>query len=315
MLPALKDYKRVIVTGGGGVLGTALSQLIANGSGLQVLAPSRKDLDLLNSSDVSSYFQHFKPDLVLHLAGKVFGVKGNLDFGGQSYYENSLINLNVIEASRLAGVKKVVAAGTAAIYSDIVPLPMSEDDLWLGAPHGSEGPYGHSKRGMLAQLEAYKQQYNIDFAYLILTNLYGPNDKFDELYGHVVPALISRFEAAARENKEEVVCWGDGSPTRDFLYSADAARAFLFSAAYGHGAMNVATGDAIPIKTLVNEIARKVGFQGRIEWDITKPLGQKERSYNVERIKSTGWLPEHNIEQGLSKTIDWYKKNAESVRR
>jgi GDP-L-fucose synthase len=311
---SLADFKRVLITGSGGVLGTAVLSLLREQPGMTLAHPGRRDCDLLDTAATHRYFSEFRPDLVLHLAGKVFGVQGNLDFGGQSYYENTIINLNVVEAARLAGARKVVAAGTAAIYSDIAPLPMREADLWLGAPHGSEGPYGHAKRGMLAQLEAYKTQYGLDFAYLILTNLYGPNDKFDEIYGHVVPSLISRFCRAVNAATPKVTCWGDGSPTRDFLYAEDAANAFLVAAAQGNGAMNVATGQSVPIRTLVDTIVRHTGFAGEVEWDVTKPLGQKERSYDINRITSSGWKPNYSLDQGIKATVDWFVANSDKLR-
>jgi len=314
MLTNFTTYKRVLVTGAGGVLGTALLSLLGKYDDLEIASPTRNDCDLLDQRAVESYFEAFQPDLIFHLAGKVFGVQGNLNFGGQSFYENSKMNLNVVEAARKVNTKKLVAAGTTAIYSDIAPLPMKEKDLWLGAPHGSEGPYGHAKRGMLAQLESYQTQYGLQFCYLILTNLYGPNDRFDEQFGHVVPSLVSRFSKARDENLSEVVCWGDGSPTRDFLFALDAARAFLFAAEKGTGPMNVATGNAVPIRELVNAISEQSGFQGKIAWDLTKPMGQKMRSYDVSKILALGWTPEYDIQTGVKATLDWFQANKDLLR-
>lgn len=309
-----KSFKRVLVTGTGGVLGTAIKEKLSKIPGLATCFVTRANCDLTDKVCVEKLFDEFKPDLVLHLAGKVFGVQGNKEFCGEVYYQNIVINTNVIEASRKAGVKKIVAAGTAAIYSDIAPLPMKESDFWLGPPHGSEGPYGHAKRAMLAQLEAYKLQYGLEYSYLILTNLYGPNDRFDEKFGHVVPSLINRFVNATQQKLEEVVCWGDGSPTRDFLYSEDAAMAFLIAAECGDGAMNVATGNSMPIKNLVEAVVSATGYKGNIIWDTTKPMGQLERSYDISKIRSLGFTPEHSLEKGISKSVEWYCANQSDLR-
>ncbi|MBW8836366.1 MAG: NAD-dependent epimerase/dehydratase family protein, partial [Burkholderia sp.] len=219
--------ERVLVTGSGGVLGTALRSKLESTNAAALFFPGRLDCDLLDKAQVNAYFESVKPTVVMHLAGRVYGVQGNLDFCALSYYENSLMNINVVEAARLVDAKKIVVAGTTAIYSDLASLPMKESDFWLGAPHGSEAAYGHAKRSMLAQLEAYKVQYGLSFAYLILTNLYGPNDRFDSVRGHVVPSLIDKFCKAVAANSKRVEIWGDGSPTRDFLYSSDAADAFV----------------------------------------------------------------------------------------
>lgn len=309
----INGFNRVLVTGAGGVLGTAVKSLLEK-AGTQNLYITRDVCDLTEKSEVLAVFNEFKPDLVLHLAGKVFGVQGNKEFCGEVYYDNIMINTNVIEASRRAGVKKIVVAGTAAIYSDIAPLPMSEDDFWFGPPHGSEGPYANAKRAMLAQLEAYKIQYNMDFAYLILTNLYGENDRFDEQFGHVVPSLIKRFVMAKQNNTKQIICWGDGSPTRDFLYSKDAAEAFLYAAERGNGVYNVATGKSISIKELVETIAKVTNYEGDIIWDTTKPLGQLVRSYNVDRIKSIGWQANTKLYDGISYSCEWFSTNIKTSR-
>lgn len=305
--------ERVLVTGAGGVLGTALLAALRGKVGA-LCAPTRADVDLLDEAAVNAAWRAFAPSVVFHLAGRVTGVQGNISFGGQAFYDNAKINLNVIEASRLAGARKIIAAGTTAIYSDLAPLPMSEADLWLGAPHGSEGPYGHAKRAMLAHLEAYKGQYGLDFGYLICTNLYGPGDRFDEVYGHVVPSLISRFHRAKTEGLPSITIWGDGAPTRDFLYAGDAAAAFIKVAEQGSGAYNTATGRSAPIRALVETLAEVSGYDGRIDWDITKPKGQLVRAYDVARLTGLGWEAQTSLAQGLRKTYDWYDANLASVR-
>ncbi len=305
--------ERVLVTGAGGVLGTALLSALDGRVGA-LRAPTRADCDLLDEAAVEAVWRDFAPTVVFHLAGRVTGVQGNISFGGQAFYENAKINLNVVEVSRRVGARKVVAAGTTAIYSDLAPIPMREDDLWLGAPHGSEGPYGHAKRAMLAQLEAYKGQYGLDFGYLICTNLYGPGDRFDEVYGHVVPSLVSRFHRAKRENLPSITIWGDGTPTRDFLFAGDAAEAFIRVAERGSGAFNTATGKSVPIRTLVETLAEVSGYEGEIVWDVTKPKGQLVRGYDVSRITALDWEARVSLAEGLKRTYDWYGANLGSVR-
>ena len=305
--------ERILITGAGGVLGTALARRLSNCENLFALR--RADCDLLDRDATVALWRDIRPTIVYHLAGWVAGVQGNLNNGGRAFYENAQINLNVIEASRLAGVPKIVAAGTTAVYSDEVGLPMRESDIWVGSPHGSERAYGHAKRAMLAQLEAYADQYGIDFCYMVCTNLYGPNDRFDEQFGHVVPSLISRFEQAVREGRKEIVIWGDGSPTRDFVFSADAAEAFALAAASGHGTYNMATGHSVTIRDLVEALIDVFCFEGRVLWDASKPSGQRRRSYDVGRLRGLGWSPMTSLRDGLSATADWYREHREGARR
>lgn len=306
--------QRVLITGAGGVLGSAIVRLLQS-FGIPHLAPTRAQCDLLNAAAVRATWEEFKPTLVLHLAGWVAGVQGNLSFAGRAFYENTCINVNVIEASRLAGVRKLVAAGTTAVYSDEVALPMREADFWRGAPHGSEAAYAHSKRAMLAQLEAYHAQYGIDFGYMICTNLYGPGDRFDEKYGHVVPSLIARFERATQLQQPEIVIWGDGTPTRDFLFSEDAARAFMTVAEKGHGTFNTATGSTVTIRELVDVLRSVSGYRGEVVWDTSKPKGQLARSYDTSRLLQLGWAPQTELREGIDRSFEWYQRNIGSVRR
>lgn len=310
---SLQD-ERILVTGAGGVLGSAILRLLRS-QDIDHLAPTRAECDLLDASAVRSTWENFKPTVVLHLAGWVAGVQGNLSFAGRAFYENTCININVIEASRLAGVRKIVAAGTTAVYSDEIALPMREADIWRGAPHGSEAAYAHSKRAMLAQLEAYHKQYGIEFGYMICTNLYGPGDRFDEKYGHVVPSLIARFERAVQSQQPEIVIWGDGTPTRDFLFSADAARAFLKVAETGQGAFNTATGSIVTIRELVEILQSVSGYRGEVVWDTTKPKGQQARSYDNSRLRHLGWAPSTKLSEGIARSFEWYQSNIGSVRR
>ena len=309
--------ERVLVTGSGGVLGTALiAELRARGCG-SIMALRRQHCDLLDRSAALRFFGEYRPTLVFHLAAWVAGVQGNMDNAGRAFYENALINLNVIEATRLCGARKIIAAGTTATYSDEVSLPMREADIWQGRPHGSEEAYGHAKRAMLAQLEAYRKQYGLNYAYMVCSNLYGENDRFDERCGHVVPALISRFERATRERADSIVIWGDGSPTRDFVYARDAARAFAAAAdPAAQGAYNLATGESVSIRQLVDTLAAVFGFDGRVEWDTSRPNGQMRRAYDVSRIRGDlGWAPEVPLGEGLGRTARWFRDRGDDARR
>jgi GDP-L-fucose synthase len=247
-----------------------------------------------------------RPTIVVHLAGRVAGIQGNLDTPADAFAENALINVNVVEASRLAGVVKVVAAGSVAIYSDDVSQPIREDEIWSGPPHQSEAAYAHAKRALLAHLEACRLQDGMDYAYLICTNLYGPHDRFDLRTSHVVPSLVARFRNAVRAGSDSVTVWGDGTPTRDFLYADDAAEGFVVAAATGHGPMNLASGRSIRIADLVETLTVVTGFRGAVRWDTSMPLGQLSRHYDISRITSLGWQAAVPLAEGLDRTYRWY---------
>ena len=281
------------------------------GRGYDVTGLRRSDADLTNRDATNHAFEQARPQMVIHLAARVAGLGGNLAAPGRMFYDNILINTNVIEAARLAGARKVVAVGSTAVYSDIVSLPMREDDIWLGPPHGSEAPYGNAKRAMLAQLEAYKLEYGLDYAYAYatLTNSFGPDDTFDEKHGHVMPSLISKFHRAI-QNNENVTIWGSGTPQRDFIYSKDAAAALVTIMESGAGAINVASGQETSVRNLVNLMAEIAGFRGQLLWDSTKPDGQALRKYDISRLSALGFTPRYDLRTGIAETFDWYTRNA-----
>lgn len=315
--PLTKDFsaERIVVTGAGGVLGAALGKLLNEHVNEDLLLLRRSDCDLLDKIAVERVWREFRPSLVFHLAGRVAGIQGNLNFAGAAFYENVAINLNVIEASQQVGVRKIVAAGTTAIYSDQVEMPMREADLWNGPPHSSEAAYGHAKRAMLANLQAYKQQYGMDYAYLICTNLYGPHDRFDTRYGHVVPSLVARFFEAARDKLDWIAIWGDGSPTRDFLFADDAAEGFATAALRGSGVYNLASGKVVTIRDLAENLKKISAFSGELRWDISRPNGQQRRAYDVSAMHSLGWNAHTELPDGLAQTFRWYCNNLNHVRQ
>lgn len=304
---------RVLVTGATGLMGAALLQELREG-GADAVGVSSGDADLTDFAATRALFARHRPELVFHLAARVRGIMGNHGVHGQAYLDNIRINTNAIEAARLAGARKVVAMGSAAIYGDAVPLPMCEEEVWTGPPHPSEAGYAHAKRAMLAQLEAYRDQWGLDYAYCISTNLFGPHDRFDEAHGHVVPSLISKFHRAAHTG-EPVTVWGTGAPRRDFLYVKDAARAMRLIGEGFTGPINLATGRAVSIRETVELVAEVASYRGEVAWDASKPDGQRLRDYDVRRLAALGFAPRFALRAALAETYSWFDANATTARR
>jgi len=305
---------RVLVTGASGVIGVALvAELRAHGY-RNVVTVSSRDCDLRREGAVSRLFRSERPQALFHLAARVYGIMGNTHHRADAYLDNVRINTNVVEAARRAQVKKVVAMGSTAMYSDSVPLPMREEDVWLGPPHPSEAPYAHAKRGMLAQLEAYREECGLDFALAISTNLFGPHDRFDERWGHVVPSLISKVHNAVEQGTELRV-WGTGTPQRDFLYSADAARALRLIGEGHSGTINLASGAPVTVRVLVDTLVEVSGYKGSVSWDASMPDGQRMREYDTSRLRALGFVPRHTLQAGLTATFRWYSRHYKEARR
>lgn len=301
-----------LVTGGSGVAGAALEALlVGQGEDVRVLR-GRADGNLEDWDACLALFKQVQPRRVYHLAGAVFGLGGNTAFPGDAFRRNTLLNVHVVEACRRVGVEKIVAMGTAAIYADGLSQPMREDDALTAEPHSSEYAYAFAKRGLLVQLKSYKQQFGMQFAYAISTNLYGPHDRFNVEYGHVIPSLLMKFERA-RQTGDTVEVWGDGSPQRDFLYAADAAKGLVAMMQRGDGAYNLASGRKTTIADLVETIACFYP-DVRYTWATEKPLGQLRRSYDINRIEEIGFKPIYNLSDGLSQTIEWMRKNIGALR-
>lgn len=304
---------RILVTGGSGVVGTAVIAAL-EARDYEVVAPRSAEVDLTDLASAVRYFTAVRPTSVIHLAARVHGLMGHVGHQGSVYLDNILINTHAVEAARIAGARKFVAMGSAAVYSDLVALPMHEGDVWLGPPHRSEIGYAQAKRAMLAQLSVYRDQYEIEFAFAIATNIYGPNDKFDEQRGHVIPTLISKFHRAAESGIPPVV-WGTGAATRDFLFSEDAADGLVLMLEQATGLLNLATGSSVAIRDAVETLAAVSGFSGDITWDRSKPDGQAARAYDVSRMQSLGWAPTVSLEVGLATTYAWYSEHYPRVRR
>lgn len=305
--------RRILITGAGGLVGSALVRHL-EGRGEEIVAlASRQQCDLTVPAEVSALLKFVRPTHVFHLAASVFGVGGNLKFPAEVFYRNTIMNTALVEACHIQGVEKIVAMGSAAMYADGLEQPMRESDAMSGEPHGSEYGYAMSKRTLLAQLQTYRQQYGRGFGYVIATNMYGPGDLFNPLYGHVVPSLLKKF-LDAEQSGEEVEIWGDGTPTRDFLYSADAAQGLAAILDHGDGAYNLATGVSVPISALVAEIA--VHFpQVRFHWNVDKPKGQLSRAYDVSRLRALGFTPRHDLSAGIAETVSWLREHHEDIRQ
>lgn len=300
-----------LVTGGSGMLGGAVADELRR-RGLQVRAISSKDADLRDYDSTLALFRETRPEIVYHAAARVHGIMGNATFPGEMFAENVRINLNVIDAAREVGVKKFVAISTVATYSANAVMPVTPDAIWDGPPHAAEAAYGHAKRAMLAQLEAYHAQYGMNFAYAIMTNIYGPNDRFDAKYGHVVPSLVSKFFASARSGNP-VQIWGTGRAERDFIFSEDAAAALALVGEKFKGPLNIATGQIESIRRLVENL-QKISGVTDVEWDETKPDGQLLRRYDVQPLFDLGFRPANTLRSGLEKTYNWYASNSEHAR-
>lgn len=316
-MAAFWSDKRVVVTGGAGFLGSFLVEHLRAKDCGAVVVPRSRDYDLVEMDAVRRLYADAKPDVVIHLAARVGGIGANQANPGRFFYDNLMMGTQLIEVGRQLGIKKFVAIGTICAYPKYAPIPFKEDDLWAGYPEETNAPYGLAKKMMLVQSQAYRQQYGFNSIVLFPVNLYGPRDNFDLETSHVIPALIRKCAEAQQNGKPEIVLWGDGTPTREFLYVEDAAEGILLAAEQYNDSrpLNLGTGEEISIKTLAGIIAAEVGFQGRILWDPTKPNGQPRRCLDVSRIKQTiGFQPTHSLRDGLKKTIQWYRANLDALR-
>lgn len=313
--------KRIMVTGGRGFLGRfVIGELLKRKvAAKNIFAPKHQEYDLTNPSKVKKAYQDFKPQIVIHLAGKVGGIEANQQNPGAFFYENLLMGIQLIEQARSFNVEKFVCVGTVCSYPKFTPVPFKEESLWNGYPEETNAPYGIAKKALLVQLQSYRQQYGFNGIYLIPVNLYGPFDHFDSSSSHVIPSLIKKFLEAKKEKRDEVIVWGTGKPTREFLYVEDAARAIILATEkYNQPEpINIGTGQEISITELAKMIARILNFRGRIIFDTQKPDGQPHRQLNVVKArKEFGFTAKTSLAEGLDKTISWYKQfNHESSLR
>lgn len=309
--------KRVVVTGGAGFLGSFVVDLLRDKGCRQIVVPRSKDYDLVQMDAVQRLYSDARPDLVIHLAARIGGIGANQANPGRFFYDNLMMGTQLIEVGRQRGLKKFVALGTICAYPKFAPIPFKEDDIWNGYPEETNAPYGLAKKMMLAQSQAYRDQYGFNSIVLFPVNLYGPRDNFDLQTSHVIPALIRKCVSAKEEGRTEITLWGDGSPTREFLYVEDAAEGILLAAEQYEGNLpvNLGTGEEISIRDLARLIAAEVGFTGQIQWDVTKPNGQPRRCLDVSRAKQLfGFQARHGLSDGVRKTVQWFQSHSQSIR-
>ena len=304
--------KRITVTGGAGFLGSRVVEQLRAAGVKEVFVPRSRDYDLTDMAAVRRLYADARPQVVIHLAAVVGGIGANRANPGKFFYDNLMMGAQLMEEGRKAGVEKFIAIGTICAYPKFAPVPFKEDCLWNGYPEESNAPYGLAKKMMLVQAQAYRAQYGFNAIFLLPVNLYGPGDNFNTESSHVIPALIKNFISAAGAGQKEVTAWGTGRATREFLYVDDCAQGVCLAAARYEkpDPVNIGAGFEISIKDLAGVIARLTGFGGRINWDSSKPDGQPRRMLDTSRAQTEfGFKAKTNFEEGLNKTIEWYRDN------
>jgi GDP-L-fucose synthase len=302
----------IVVTGGSGFLGSFVVDRLRALDAKEVFVPRSATVDLRDANQVRRYFAEVRPTLVIHLAATVGGIEANRLRPGTFFRDNMLMGVHILEEARLAGVKKVFIAGTVCAYPKFAPIPFREDDLWNGYPEETNAPYGVAKKALLVMAQAYRREFSMNTVMVFPVNLYGPRDHFDLTTSHVIPGMIRKFLEAKERGEREVVLWGDGSPTREFLYVADAAEGIVAAATHydGEDPVNLGSGQEIAISDLARTISDLVGYGGEIRWDRSKPNGQPRRMLDTSRARERfGWSARTRFEDGLRVTIDWYAAN------
>lgn len=308
--------KRICVTGGAGFLGQHLVRNLQSKGAHDIFIPRYSEYDLVKGEDIARMLADAKPDIIIHLAAHVGGIGANLARPAEFFYDNLMMGVQLMHQAWQRGVEKVVALGTICAYPKYTPIPFKEENLWDGYPEETNAPYGLAKKMLLVQSQAYRQQYGFNSIFLLPVNLYGPGDNFDLASSHVIPALIRKCVEAKEQGADEIVAWGDGSPTREFLYVEDAAEGIaLATQSYNRSdPVNIGSSFEISIKELTELIARLTGFEGQVRWDTSKPNGQPRRKLDTTRAKEYfGFSAKTNFEDGLRKTIDWYLANRSKI--
>ena len=303
--------KRAVVTGGAGFLGRHVVRMMGEHGCGDVFVPRSRDYDLVETEAVQKLYADAKPDIVVHLAARVGGIGANMRNPGRFFYENLMMGVQLMEQGRLHSIEKFVAIGTVCAYPKFTPVPFKEDDIWNGYPEETNAPYGLAKKMLLVQSQAYRQQYGFHAIYLLPVNLYGPGDNFDPEYSHVIPALIKKVFDAKERQERSIVVWGTGRASREFLYVEDAAEGIVLATEkYDKpDPVNLGAGFEITIRELAQLICELAGFDGRIEWDTTKPDGQPRRRLDTSRAKQEfGFEARTSLREGLKRTIEWYER-------
>lgn len=304
--------KRILVTGGNGFLGSHIIKELRNVGVSEIISPSSKACDLRKEENIISLLKDEQPNVVIHCAAAVGGIGANRDNPGSFFYENLIMGTQLMEQSRLSNVEKFVAIGTICCYPKITPVPFKEEELWSGYPDEITGYYGLAKKMLLVQSNAYRKQYGFNSIFLMPVNIYGPGDNFIGEHAHVIPALVKKFVDAKVNKSEEVICWGTGMATREFIYADDCAKAIVMATERYNSSepVNIGTGQEMPIKNLAEKIAECIGYSGKIVWDRTKPDGQPRRCLDVTRAKEQfGFEATTSFDDGIKRTVDWYINN------
>jgi len=310
------ENKRVVVTGGAGFVGSFVVEKLRARGCRDLFVPRSREFDLRDRDAIVRLYTTQKPHIVIHLAGIVGGIGANRTNPGRFFYGNAIMGIQLMEYARQFGVEKFVAIGTICAYPKFSPVPFNEDDLWNGYPEETNAPYGLAKKMMLVQAQAYRAQYGFNAIYLLPVNLYGPRDNFDLETSHVIPALIRKCVEAKERGESQVVLWGDGSPTREFLYVEDAAEGILLATERydGDQPVNIGAGNETTIRDLAKMVAAAVGFKGEVVWDTSKPNGQPRRCLDVRRAGELfGFDATQSLEEGIAKTVAWFMANRQSI--
>jgi len=303
-------YERVVVTGGAGFLGSYVVEKLRERGVENIFVPRSKDYDLVRSEDIRRLYDEANPDLVIHLAAVVGGIGANRANPGRYFYDNLMMGAQLMEEARLRGVRKFVATGTVCAYPKFTPAPFREDDLWNGYPEETNAPYGLAKKMMLVQSQSYRAQYGFNSIFLLPVNLFGARDNFDLQSSHVIPALIRKCVEAVRCREDQIICWGSGAVTREFLHADDCARGIVLAAEKYDKSdpVNLGAGFEISIKDLSEKIAALTGFSGRLVWDASQPDGQPRRSLDTSRAeREFGFRARIGFDEGLKQTIEWFR--------
>ncbi|HKV26038.1 MAG TPA: GDP-L-fucose synthase [Candidatus Acidoferrum sp.] len=312
------EKRRVTLSGGNGFLGSFVVEKLRAAGCQAIFTPHSREYDLREKADALRLFKDTRPDIFIHLAAVVGGIGANRTNPGKFFYDNAMMGINAIEAARIAGVEKFVCAGTICSYPKFTPVPFREDDFWNGYPEETNAPYGLAKKMLFVQLQAYRQQYGLNGIYLTPVNLYGPRDNFDLESSHVIPALVRKCLEARESRAAEIMAWGTGNATREFLYSEDAAEGIVSAAEKYEKPelVNLGSGEEISVHHLLELICRLTGYEGRVRWDASKPDGQPRRCLDTSRaLAEFGWRARTTLREGLQKTIEWYKTEAKGLSR
>lgn len=304
--------RRVCVTGGAGFLGSFIVDKLQRRGAKEIFVPRVEDYDLVKLENIQRMLKDADPDVIIHLAALAGGIGANRSRPAEFFYINLMMGVQLIHEAWKAGVEKVVAIGTICAYPKFTPLPFKEENLWDGYPEETNAPYGLAKKMLLVQAQAYRQQYSFNTIYPLPVNLYGPRDNFDLETSHVIPAIIRKCLEAKDRGNEQVVLWGDGSPTREFLYVEDAAEGILLATEHYNDSepFNLGSGEEVSIKDLAQMITRLTGYEGKLVWDTSKPNGQPRRALDTSRAERFfGFRARMTLEEGLRRTIEWYRKN------